>query len=445
MKKILSSLRVFLPCSLFMKRKTETIRAIRCLWGVQINAKKVIFFLKGAEMMDSKKIGAFIAAKRKKKGLTQEQLGAKLGVSNKTISRWENGNYMPDLSLLEPLSKELEISLNELLSGEDIEKEKVIEYSEQNLLSTIDYTDKKIKDEHKKISSVVIGAGIVLCIFAFTVFPSESSWGEIYSLAGLLLITAGIYRELRSPFVWKKGLISAGIFFVLLGFFFLADYIGVTQFERPPIYRYRTTTVFNDSGSKLIEYQNLFYNVYRINADTPNEYYFIDNAKQYDVDTVPTSPFNQDVSAIEHLIQYQSKYIGDNSNTGQLINALPLSEYGFVFEIDSENRGVTIYYHFTDWYDNDHLYTEKSLVYDSVSLFALIENLEYIKFNFSGNSYVIARETIKDSYPDYDEIFADDSINIKKFRQYVEQKMNDQSFVTDIFQLFDKKADQEKS
>ena len=74
-----------------------------------------------------------------------------------------------------------------------------------------------------------------------------------------------------------------------------------------------------------------------------------------------------------------------------------------------------------------------------------IENLEYIKFNFSGNSYVITRETIEDSYPDYDEIFADDSIDIEKFRQYVEQKMNDQSFVTDIFQLFDKKADQEKA
>ena len=84
-------------------------------------------------------------------------------------------------------------------------------------------------------------------------------------------------------------------------------------------------------------------------------------------------------------------------------------------------------------------------MYDSVSLFALIENLEYIKFNFSGNSYVITRETIEDSYPDYDEIFADDSIDIEKFRQYVEQKMNDQSFVTDIFQLFDKKADQEKA
>ena len=103
-------------------------------------------------IMDTKKIGAFIAMNRKKKGYTQEQLAEKLGVTNKTISRWENGHYMPDLSLLEPLSKELDITLNELLAGEEIVKEEAMEYSEQNLIQTIDYTDKKIKDEHKKIS-----------------------------------------------------------------------------------------------------------------------------------------------------------------------------------------------------------------------------------------------------------------------------------------------------
>lgn len=186
--------------------------------------------------MDSKKIGAFIATNRKKKGLTQEQLGEKLGVSNKTISRWENGNYMPDLSLLEPLSKELEISLNELLTGEEIEQEKVIEYTEQNLLSTIDYTDKKIKNEHRKIPVFIMGMGILICICSFTIFPSESSWGEIYSLAGLLLMVAGIFRELNFSSIWKKGLVSAGIFIVLLGVFFVADYIGVMQFKQPPIY-----------------------------------------------------------------------------------------------------------------------------------------------------------------------------------------------------------------
>ena len=404
--------------------------------GVQLTVKVVVFSLKGAEIMDSKKVGAFIAVNRKKKGLTQEQLGEKLGVSNKTISRWENGNYMPDLSLLEPLSKELGISLNELLSGEEIETEKIIEYSEQNLIRTIDYTDKKIKNAHKKISAFIMGAGILVCICSFTVFPSESSWGEIYSLSGLLLTVAGIFRELRFSSLLKKGLSSACIFVVILGIFFMADYIGVTQFKRPPIYRYKTTTVFNDN--KLIEYRNLFYNVYRINADTPNEYYFIDHKKQYDIDTVPTSPFNQDISAMEHLVQYQSKYVGDNSNTGQLIGALPLSEYGFVFEIDSENGGVIIDYHFTDWYGNENLYTERAVVYNSVSAFVLIENLEYIIFNFSGSSYSVTREAIEKHYPNYEEVFSENSIDVEKFSQYVEQKMNDILFVSNIFKLFDK-------
>ena len=147
--------------------------------------------------MDTKKIGAFIAFNRKKKGYTQEQLAEKLGVTNKTISRWENGHYMPDLSLLEPLSKELDITLNELLAGEEIVKEEVVEYSEQNLIQTIDYTDKKIKDEHKKISLFIIGLGIFTSLCAFTVFPSESSWGSIYSMIGLFLFVVGIFRDLN--------------------------------------------------------------------------------------------------------------------------------------------------------------------------------------------------------------------------------------------------------
>ena len=106
--------------------------------------------------MDTKKIGAFIALNRKAKGLTQEQLGEKLGVSNKTISRWENGNYMPDFSLLEPLSKELGITLNELLAGETIEADGAIEYSEKNIISTLDYSTEKIKNEHKRLNNARI-------------------------------------------------------------------------------------------------------------------------------------------------------------------------------------------------------------------------------------------------------------------------------------------------
>lgn len=367
-------------------------------------------------IMDTKKIGAFIAMNRKKKGYTQEQLAEKLGVTNKTISRWENGHYMPDLSLLEPLSKELDITLNELLAGEEIVKEEAMEYSEQNLIQTIDYTDKKIKDEHKKISLFIIGLGIFTSLCAFTVFPSESSWGSIYSMIGLFLFVVGIFRELKFTSLLKKGLVSTILFALLLGIFFIFDYVSVNQFKQPPIYRLTTTTVFSEDGNKMIEYQNPFYNVFRINADTPNEYYRIDDKKQYTINTVPTSPFNMDKSSFEQLQHYKSQY-GNNSNTSHLLNALPLSEYGYVFEIDSKGCGLIVDYHCTDWYNNENLYIHKALVYNSVSLFKLIDNLEYITFNFSGSSYTITREHCP-------------------LNKNIEQKINDNEFISETMKLF---------
>lgn len=369
-------------------------------------------------IMDTKKIGAFIAMNRKKKGYTQEQLAEKLGVTNKTISRWENGHYMPDLSLLEPLSKELDITLNELLAGEEIVKEEAMEYSEQNLIQTIDYTDKKIKDEHKKISLFIIGLGIFTSLCAFTVFPSESSWGSIYSMIGLFLFVVGIFRELKFTSLLKKGLISTILFALLLGIFFIFDYVSVNQFKQPPIYRLTTTTVFSEDGNKMIEYQNPFYNVFRINSDTPNEYYRIDDKKQYTINTVPTSPFNMNKSSFEQLQHYKSQYIGNNSNTSHLLNALPLSEYGYVFEIDSKGCGLIVDYHCTDWYNNENLYIHKALVYNSVSLFKLIDNLKYIAFNFSGSSYTITREH-------------------SPLNKNIEQKINDNEFISEMMKLFE--------
>lgn len=368
-------------------------------------------------IMDTKKIGAFIAMNRKKKGYTQEQLAEKLGVTNKTISRWENGHYMPDLSLLEPLSKELDITLNELLAGKEIVKEEAMEYSEQNLIQTIDYTGNKIKNEHKKISLFIIGLGIFTSLCAFTVFPSESSWGSIYSMIGLFLFVVGIFRELKFTSLLKKGLVSTILFALLLGIFFIFDYVSVNQFKQPPIYRLTTTTVFSEDGNKMIEYQNPFYNVFRINADTPNEYYRIDNKKQYTINTVPTSPFNMDKSSFEQLQHYKSQYIGNNSSTSHLLNALPLSEYGYVFEIDSKGCGLIVDYHCTDWYNNENLYINKALVYNSVSLFKLIDNLEYITFNFSGSSYTITREHCP-------------------LNKNIEQKINDNEFISETMKLF---------
>ena len=380
--------------------------------------------------MDLDKIGKFIALNRKNKGLTQEQLAEKLGVTNKTISRWETGKYMPDLSLLKPLSEELGITLNELLSGEKIKEEKIVENTERNILNTIDYSSKKVENEHKKISIILMILGAIISISALTIFNKESSWCSIYSIIGIIIFVMGLVRELKKFKKIQKVVIGVVLFIGIFGIFYIADYFGVKTNNRPPIYNYKIETTFRET--KEIAYYSLFYNVYRINADTTNEYYVIDEKKEYNFDTMPITPFNRNKSGIDNILKYQNKYVGNNSNTGNLISNLPLSEYGYVFEIDSNNLGLTIDYHITDWYINDEMYVERALVYNSVALFSLIDNLQYITFNFTGNSYTIKREKVQELYPNYSNI-NENGINKDNFNIYLENKMNDDVFIKNIF------------
>ena len=89
--------------------------------------------------MNQEKIGKFISKVRKEKKLTQKQLAEKLGITDRAISKWENSKSMPDLSLLKPLCNILDITINELLSGEYINEEKN-EYllSRKNFYSGLD-------------------------------------------------------------------------------------------------------------------------------------------------------------------------------------------------------------------------------------------------------------------------------------------------------------------
>lgn len=87
--------------------------------------------------MDQIKVGKFIAALRKEKGLTQEALGKRLGVTNKTVSRWETGSYMPDIELLAPLGEILGVSVNELLAGERLSDERFRKQADENLVEVV--------------------------------------------------------------------------------------------------------------------------------------------------------------------------------------------------------------------------------------------------------------------------------------------------------------------
>ncbi len=93
--------------------------------------------------MDAQKIGEFIKEQRKLKCLTQKELADKINCTDKAVSRWETGRGIPEISMLLPLSKVLEVSVNELLSGEKIEEEKLLEKTEEVIIETITENNKK--------------------------------------------------------------------------------------------------------------------------------------------------------------------------------------------------------------------------------------------------------------------------------------------------------------
>ena len=118
--------------------------------------------------MDQIKIGKFIAEERKAKKYTQRELADKLSISDKTISKWERGNGFPEVSLLLPLCNELEITVNELLSGERLQAMDYKKKAEENMVNLV----KEAQESKKKIimsamvSVLVIVAAVPLFVVA---------------------------------------------------------------------------------------------------------------------------------------------------------------------------------------------------------------------------------------------------------------------------------------
>ena len=121
--------------------------------------------------MDQEKIGKFIATLRKEKGLTQQELAEKLGITKNAVSKWERGLGLMDMSLLKPLSEILDVSVTEILNGERFLKEEINNQSEKVLISTLDYSSKEIKKVKKRkwlTITLTIIITIISIIFFFT-------------------------------------------------------------------------------------------------------------------------------------------------------------------------------------------------------------------------------------------------------------------------------------
>ena len=113
--------------------------------------------------MDQEKIGVFISTLRKEQGMTQQQLADAIGVSNKTISKWECGKGMPELALIVPLCHILQISINEFLSGEHLLEHGYTEKAEVNMMNLLQETERR---------SSLLAFGITVIIFLFVVLYS---------------------------------------------------------------------------------------------------------------------------------------------------------------------------------------------------------------------------------------------------------------------------------
>ncbi len=154
--------------------------------------------------MNQTAIGNYITKKRREKNLTQEQLAEKIGVSGKTISKWENGKCMPDYSIIEQLCKELSVTLSELMDGEDAAEDSVRVYDNEQILDLLRRTQEL--ERQKGILYGVILVVIGIASNAMSGMTTGSEFREFISgllmglsvaeiLAGIVVVGKSVLRQ----------------------------------------------------------------------------------------------------------------------------------------------------------------------------------------------------------------------------------------------------------
>ena len=149
--------------------------------------------------MDQIKIGAFIAERRKMKALTQAQLAEMLNITDRAVSKWENGRSLPDSSIMLELCEILEITVNDLLCGEVVVMEKYNKEMEKNLLEMA--REKEKSDKQLLMVEIVMGivsVGIMLGLCIFAAYAPMADWLRI-----VLIIIGFIPVLVLTPFMLR--------------------------------------------------------------------------------------------------------------------------------------------------------------------------------------------------------------------------------------------------
>lgn len=149
-------------------------------------------------------VGRFITKKRKEQNLTQEQLAERFGISNKTISKWETGKCMPDYAVVKNLCEELNVSVSELMDGEETDDKSIRMYDEEQILDLLRRTQELEKQKVMLTGVVLIVMGVAFQSLSHTLGGSDVK--DFFSglllglsvaemLAGIAVICKGAKRK----------------------------------------------------------------------------------------------------------------------------------------------------------------------------------------------------------------------------------------------------------
>ena len=184
--------------------------------------------------MNASETGKFISSKRREKELTQKELAEKLGVTDKAVSKWETGRGLPDVSVLEDLSKELEVSVSEILNGGEVEKELLPQTADKIIVDTMKSSSKKVSRKRLMAIGAGVAAAIIILCLAVVInkYNSTAAYDDTEKLAAMIDSHFDSYDNYEKAEIIKQ--VKEGKYMAVL--YSVGDKGSVTLFEESSLF-----------------------------------------------------------------------------------------------------------------------------------------------------------------------------------------------------------------
>ncbi len=182
---------------------------------------------------------------------------------------------MPDIGMLIEIADFYDVSIPEIINGER-KSEKMNQETRDTAAAMVEYSRNEVKNGKQKVIGILLSVfGVFVIISALMMFPSESSWGSIYSVLGSIFLIAGVYFIIRTLTVKRsiRFLTVVGCIVMLFGAFTVSDYIAVKYFHQVPRFRYKTS--YDSRTPDQLEHETLFFTVIQKYPGTEKEEVYI--------------------------------------------------------------------------------------------------------------------------------------------------------------------------